>query len=314
MQMPGRDTTFKSQYRYGFNGKEMDNETYGGQGNEYDYGFRIYNPRIGRFLSVDPLAKYYPQLNPYQFASDNPIEFVDMDGLEAALPKVIGNTWPKTQNLTSKQIEDNINSLNITGIPLSYIQELLNGEGLSLSLYDVDQNDRTTAKSHGGNATIGIGHLVHYGAMGSTQYDKNALIEETPYADGIGLADAFNIFSDDLQTRINIVSNKLKNNKLSDVDENAKAVLVDLQYNSPGSVSSAIKIYKKGLKYGGSYSGDIELSAAIRLGQIRSITPARRDLRLRSIQKAILKDAIKDKISDDPRDTKKSTTPNTNVA
>ncbi len=68
MQMPGRDTTFKGSYHYGFNGKEMDNETYGGQGNEYDYGFRIYNPRIGRFLSVDPLTKKYPELTPYQFA------------------------------------------------------------------------------------------------------------------------------------------------------------------------------------------------------------------------------------------------------
>jgi len=80
--MPGRDTTYKSSYRYGFNGKEMDNETYGGQGNEYDYGMRIYNPRIGRFLSVDPLAKKYPTLTPYQFASNSPIAGVDLDGLE----------------------------------------------------------------------------------------------------------------------------------------------------------------------------------------------------------------------------------------
>jgi RHS repeat-associated protein len=84
MQMPGRDTIFKSSYRYGFNGKEMDNETYGGQGNEYDYGMRIYNPRIGRFLSADPISKSYPMLTPYQFASNRPIDGVDVDGLEYA--------------------------------------------------------------------------------------------------------------------------------------------------------------------------------------------------------------------------------------
>ena len=83
MQMPGRDTTFKTGYRYGFNGKEMDNETYGGQGNEYDYGMRIYNPRIGRFLSVDPLQKQYPELSPYQFSSNSPISNLDLDGREA---------------------------------------------------------------------------------------------------------------------------------------------------------------------------------------------------------------------------------------
>jgi RHS repeat-associated protein len=62
MQMPGR--IFNSgNYRFGFNGKEMDNEVKG-SGNQYDYGFRIYDPRLGRFLSVDPLSKSYPWNSP----------------------------------------------------------------------------------------------------------------------------------------------------------------------------------------------------------------------------------------------------------
>jgi RHS repeat-associated protein len=77
-------------YRYGFNGKENDNEVkqdYNGNNNigaQQDYGERIYDPRIGRFLSVDPLAKNYPWLTPYQFASNRPIDGVDLDGLEYA--------------------------------------------------------------------------------------------------------------------------------------------------------------------------------------------------------------------------------------
>ncbi len=51
--------------------------------NHYDYGFRIYNPRIAKFLSVDPLTKSYPMLTPYQFASNTPIWAIDLDGLEA---------------------------------------------------------------------------------------------------------------------------------------------------------------------------------------------------------------------------------------
>ena len=80
MQMPGRVSNTAS-YRYGFNGKEIDSATYS-QGNEYDYGFRIYNPRIGKFLSVDPLTPKYPELTPYQFASNSPISGIDLDGLE----------------------------------------------------------------------------------------------------------------------------------------------------------------------------------------------------------------------------------------
>ncbi|MBN1462045.1 MAG: hypothetical protein JW922_00005, partial [Paludibacteraceae bacterium] len=67
---------------YGFNGKEMDNEV-SGTGNQYDYGFRIYNPRLGKFLSVDPLTSSYPWYTPYQFAGNGPVWAIDLDGLES---------------------------------------------------------------------------------------------------------------------------------------------------------------------------------------------------------------------------------------
>jgi RHS repeat-associated protein len=70
------------QYRYGFNGKELDKNGEFGSLNHYDYGFRIYNPGIGRFLSVDPLTRSYPWYTPYQFAGNSPIANVDLDGLE----------------------------------------------------------------------------------------------------------------------------------------------------------------------------------------------------------------------------------------
>jgi RHS repeat-associated protein len=82
MIMPGKSYS-SDKYRYGFNGKEKDDEGLGGGGSTYDYGFRIYNPAIGRFLSIDPLTKGYPELTPYQFASNSPIENIDLDGLEA---------------------------------------------------------------------------------------------------------------------------------------------------------------------------------------------------------------------------------------
>jgi RHS repeat-associated protein len=69
-------------YRYGFNGKENDNEVKG-EGNEQDYGMRVYDPGLGKFLSVDPLTPKYPELTPYQFASNKPINSIDLDGLES---------------------------------------------------------------------------------------------------------------------------------------------------------------------------------------------------------------------------------------
>jgi RHS repeat-associated protein len=82
MLQPGREFNV-SGYRYGFNGKENDNEVKG-EGNELDYGMRVYDPRLGRFLSVDPLINKYPWYTPYQFAGNKPTRFVDLDGLEEA--------------------------------------------------------------------------------------------------------------------------------------------------------------------------------------------------------------------------------------
>ncbi|MFN5308715.1 MAG: RHS repeat-associated core domain-containing protein [Candidatus Kapaibacterium sp.] len=81
-----------SDYRYGYNGKEKDDEIKG-EANSLDYCARIYDPRVGKFLSVDPLTKDYPYLTPYQFASNTPIQAIDLDGLEAALIN------PSTRNI-----------------------------------------------------------------------------------------------------------------------------------------------------------------------------------------------------------------------
>lgn len=78
MEMPGRSYTSGTGYRYGFNGKEKDTEG----PVQYDYGFRIYDPRLVRFKSVDPLTKSFPYYTPYQFAGNSPIWAIDLDGLE----------------------------------------------------------------------------------------------------------------------------------------------------------------------------------------------------------------------------------------
>ena len=78
--MPGRKFSAGTGYRYGFNGKENDNEVKG-EGNQQDYGMRIYDPRLGRFLSVDPLQTKYPFLTPFAFSGNNPIQFADNAGM-----------------------------------------------------------------------------------------------------------------------------------------------------------------------------------------------------------------------------------------
>ena len=76
--MIGRDFSVQN-YHYGFNGQEKDNEVKG-NGNSLDFGARIYDSRLGRFLSLDPKYKIFPSLSAYCYAANNPIFLIDKDG------------------------------------------------------------------------------------------------------------------------------------------------------------------------------------------------------------------------------------------
>jgi len=52
---------------------------------------RSYDTRLGRFISVDPIASQYPMLTPYQFASNTPIWGIDLDGEELRIYTESGN-------------------------------------------------------------------------------------------------------------------------------------------------------------------------------------------------------------------------------
>ncbi|HEX2868061.1 MAG TPA: RHS repeat-associated core domain-containing protein [Ignavibacteriales bacterium] len=61
--------------KYKFTAKERDSET----GLDY-FGARYYDSKIGRWMSVDPLAEKYPGLSPYNYCADNPLIYFDPDG------------------------------------------------------------------------------------------------------------------------------------------------------------------------------------------------------------------------------------------
>ena len=113
MTMPGRGFQ-AGKYRYGFNGKEKDNST--GEGN-LDFGARVYDARIGRWLSVDPLQVSYPSISPFSFSLNSPLMFFDVAGKWVA--KVDFNYESKKYNLIFvAEKGDNLNTLSMQlGLP-----------------------------------------------------------------------------------------------------------------------------------------------------------------------------------------------------
>ncbi len=79
MIMPDRNYSAGTKYRYGFNGKEY-GDNISNLESEINFGARIYDTRIARWLSTDPAELKYPFVSPYAFVLDQPIRSVDPDG------------------------------------------------------------------------------------------------------------------------------------------------------------------------------------------------------------------------------------------
>ncbi|MCD9611929.1 RHS repeat-associated core domain-containing protein [Tenacibaculum maritimum] len=81
MLVPNRHGQADS-YRYGFQGQEKDDEVKG-EGNSINYKFRMHDPRVGRFLSIDPLESSFPWNSPYAFSENVVIHATELEGAES---------------------------------------------------------------------------------------------------------------------------------------------------------------------------------------------------------------------------------------
>ena len=75
------------------------------------YKYRIHDPRIGRFLSIDPLAPDYPHNSPYAFSENKVVAHVELEGLESMRAPGLtnGDYDPKLINKAAEEVAENVN-------------------------------------------------------------------------------------------------------------------------------------------------------------------------------------------------------------
>jgi RHS repeat-associated protein len=88
----------KMGYRYSFQGQEHDDEVKG-EGNSLNFNYRMHDPRVGRWLSLDPEFEMFPDLSPYSGMANNPILVIDIEG---AIIEISGLTGDKRDAFLAK--------------------------------------------------------------------------------------------------------------------------------------------------------------------------------------------------------------------
>ena len=88
----------------------------------YDYGARNYDPALGRWMNVDPLAEKAPNWTPYRFCFNNPVRYTDPDGQWE---------WDTTGNLISQKGDNSYSMAKFLGTNQGNAMQILNRGGVT---------------------------------------------------------------------------------------------------------------------------------------------------------------------------------------
>jgi len=173
--------------KYKYNGKELQDEL--GLG-VYDYGFRNFDPALGRWFNVDPYAEVADDETPYQYVHNNPVIYIDPKGLVGEISDNNGFATKYTDRRGNVLLDTNDGSDDVVVVPdaqLKDFKDLIDVTPSSMS-DRVDWNENMKAKFLGFKTVDEMNHLL--GGFTRQWSRQNAInyIQNPTYANALAMS------------------------------------------------------------------------------------------------------------------------------
>lgn len=193
-----------------------------GEGNAYSFEFRVHDPRIGRFWSIDPLYKKCPYWSPYQFAGNNVIQCVDIEGLE-------------TYSATVIRYDDCGYVVSIKVVDANRVKDSPTGMQINYTVYDLPraaENEPQNLTDWSGNTDVPSRSPVLLTSSFYWEFNENIVIQGTPTNNG-RFGPGWQVDNDTYRNNY-VVFQQGANTQATTTPGNSNSTTVNLNFN-PGT-------------------------------------------------------------------------------